>query len=233
MNETRKATQFYQGYVNTANCERVLPMSKFLSEFAFRFHFNGKRDWGNCIDFGGSAGYKTAMLKDVLVVEIDESARKMMKQRGIRCAARIDSVKDGSVDTLYCAHVLEHLESPSEYLKLFHRKLKKDGILIIVLPLELQFTWSPSELDPNGHLYAWIPVNIHTLLHRMGYSVSTSKCTTLPALARVIGLKAYAALIDFSPSRIVLLIIKTILVLLLPSKYRVIGELVVTAKKLK
>ncbi len=45
------------------------------------------------------------------------------------------AIKDQTVDTVFTAAVLEHLENPSEALKEAHRILKKDGLLIITAPL--------------------------------------------------------------------------------------------------
>ena len=43
-------------------------------------------------------------------------------------------VEDNSYDTVYCSHLIEHLENPNEALRNWFRILKKGGYLIIAAP---------------------------------------------------------------------------------------------------
>jgi len=42
--------------------------------------------------------------------------------------------KNNSIDEIYCCHILEHLNDFDKTIKEFHRILKKDGMIIIIVP---------------------------------------------------------------------------------------------------
>ena len=56
---------------------------------------------------------------------------------------------DYSVDLIYSFNVLEHIENDRDYIDLFHKKLKENGILILYLPA---FSCLYSSMDKKvGH----------------------------------------------------------------------------------
>jgi hypothetical protein len=67
------------------------------------------------------------------------------------------------------------LENPTENLKFLYKKLKKDGLLILVLPTERQrYSLLRPELL-NNHLFAWNFDTINNLLFRVGFKVEKNK----------------------------------------------------------
>lgn len=66
---------------------------------------------------------------------------------------------DNSIDVLFSSHVIEHLRSPYDALKEFHRVLKRGGVLLIGVPnpncLFFDFYAISKEQDWSEHLYAW------------------------------------------------------------------------------
>ena len=98
------------------------------SEYAYRFHFNKRNNYGRIIDFGGRIGEKTRRIKNVIVVEVDKEALKFMHENNIKCEDSIDKFDDESLDTIYCSHVLEHLINPSAYLEKFYKKLRRGEV---------------------------------------------------------------------------------------------------------
>jgi len=193
MKETDEAIRKYQGYA----VNRVESMSnvyiKYMQEYVLRIHFNGKADNGKTVDFGGSTGESTRLLKDVLVVEIDQQARDIMNIAGIPNLSNMELISDSSMDTIYSSHVLEHIENPLGQLKEFHRKLKPNGKLILVVPCEGSGLDMES-YDPNGHLFAWNKATIDTLLIRAGFEIESNEYATLGSAARIIGWWMYSKL---------------------------------------
>lgn len=59
------------------------------------------------------------------------------------------AIKDKSVDTVFTAAVLEHLENPCKAIQEAHRILKKDGLLIITAPL----MWHLHDLPRDFYRY--------------------------------------------------------------------------------
>jgi len=232
-NESEIATSKYQGY-GTSTISADEKEFAFLSEYAFHMHFRGRphwrHDWGRVVDFGGRIGERTKLIDNVVVVEIDSVARKWMKEHGRECLESMDTIKDGSIDTLYSSHALEHLENPIDYLRLFARKMKPDGILILAIPYETG-GFEGTATDSNGHLYAWNMITINTLLERAGFTVKSNRYATLAILAKTIGWDAYVALIRNGFMNTVLRLSRTILYQLL--NRRASGELIIMARKSK
>lgn len=156
------------------------------SDYAFNFHFNRRSNWGDCVvDFGGNIGAKTAKILNVTVVEVDKSARKILRQKKIKYKESLDEFEDDSIDTIYCSHVLEHLTNYHDYLDKFHEKLKKGGKLILVLPAENQsFEPNKEDVDSNGHLQTWTFKLIMTSLYNAGFKAIDWKMNmfSLPSL---------------------------------------------------
>ncbi len=152
------------------------------SERAFRFHFDRSSYWGGrVVDFGGSIGAKTRMIRNVTVVEVDKSAQRWMRQNNVKFADSLDCFNDNSVDTIYCSHVLEHLEVPMDYLRSFRRKLKPGGRLIIALPAEEQtFEFRKNMSARTDHLQTWGFLHINRMLERAGFRVKNHKLNVFP-----------------------------------------------------
>lgn len=185
--ETKNATKAYQDYSRRMIQEGV---SNLQRDYSFHIHFQGWRTWGRVLDFGGRIGEKTERIDNVVVIEIDDTARREMKRNGRKCQKRIDTIKNGNVDTIYCSHVLEHLENPLEYLMKFKRKLRQGGNLILVLPYEAN-GFNGKATDGNGHLYAWNMITINTLLERAGFRITSSEYGAFATMGEVLGWEPY------------------------------------------
>jgi predicted SAM-dependent methyltransferase len=99
-------------------------------------------------------------------------------------------------DIVLCRHVLEHLESPLEHLKLMRELIAEDGELFLVLPREGHYDSSFTP-DLNQHLYCWNFRTINNLLQRAGlrpyinrYAYVLGYRALLP-VRRVLGTSAY------------------------------------------
>ncbi len=187
MPESKEAINAYQGYAEKEVLNRQQNLAEhifYTSEFAFRFHFDKQCKQGKTVlDFGGRIGERTRKIENVTVVEIDATARKWMAENGVKCTDSIENFADGTVDTVYCSHVLEHLENPMEYLKTFYSKLGKNGKLILVLPAETQ-TIEPAktQIDSNGHLQTWNFMHIATSLDRAGFKDIECRYIVFPSM---------------------------------------------------
>jgi SAM-dependent methyltransferase len=191
--ETREAHEKYQGY-SASEINLEAREIRFRAEYAYHIHFQKKSDWGHIIDFGGRLGDRTSLIDDTTVVEIDKTAIAHMKANGRRCTESLDTEENGSADTIYCSHVLEHLEDPLAYLRLFARKLKPNGTLIIVIPYETG-GFNGTEADSNGHLYSWNQVTANTMIERAGFLVKANEYATLGLLGKAVGWNTYTAML--------------------------------------
>jgi SAM-dependent methyltransferase len=78
-------------------------------------------------------------------------------------------IKDRSVDTIFSAAVLEHLEEPFEAIKEFNRVLKPNGCVIATIPL----LWHVHE-DPRD-FFRYTNYGIKHLFSKAGFQIETIK----------------------------------------------------------
>jgi SAM-dependent methyltransferase len=125
------------------------------------------------LDFGCAGGAMLAALPGArkIGVELNDVARQSAEQDfGLEVHKALADVPDGIVDVAVSNHTLEHITAPYEALVEIRPKLKPDGRLVLVLPIDdwrALRRWDPTDI--NRHLYTWTPMNIGHLLDEAGY----------------------------------------------------------------
>ncbi len=92
--------------------------------------------------------------------------------RGIEFTSNLDSLTGQQFDFILFSHVLEHLVEPAQALVNLKPLLKKDGVLLLIVP----FDRPGSTYDPthnNHHLYMWDVQSLTELLMACGFKVSS------------------------------------------------------------
>lgn len=124
------------------------------------------------LDFGCGGGF---LLKNLLCghrigIEINPAARDYCNQvNGIKCYESLEFVPDESIDVVISSHCLEHTTNPYELVSILFRRLKKDGKIVLVVPLESRgYHWAPGDI--NNHLYSFSPMNLGNILQGVGFS---------------------------------------------------------------
>jgi len=88
--------------------------------------------------------------------------------------------KDESFDVVFCSHVIEHLRSPYDVLKEFHRILKRGGKLILGIPNPncVYFDFYPLSKDRSwsDHIYSWTQKQAIRFITNCGFSVEKMYC---------------------------------------------------------
>ncbi|MEM3405613.1 MAG: class I SAM-dependent methyltransferase [Candidatus Pacearchaeota archaeon] len=124
------------------------------------------------LEYGCGMGQNIFLIKNQAKgYDISKFALKFCKQKGIKIINNKKFIKNNFYDIILSSHVLEHLENPLNNLKFLNRKLKKGGLLILIIPLEKN---NKSSLNPdlkNYHLYSWTFKTINNLLHKAGFKV--------------------------------------------------------------
>lgn len=82
----------------------------------------------------------------------------------------MEKTRKNTFDVVFLCHSLEHLEKPFESLKLIRSKLKKEGKIIIILPIE-KHKKVDFRLDRNQHLFCWNFRTINNLLIKTGFKI--------------------------------------------------------------
>jgi SAM-dependent methyltransferase len=125
------------------------------------------------LDFGCAGGGMLGSLPGArkIGVEISDVARAAaVRDHGVEAYKSLAEVPDGIVDVVVSNHTLEHLAGPYDALCQLKPKLKPDGLLVLVLPIDdwrAQRRWDAKDI--NRHLYTWTPLNLGNLLDEAGY----------------------------------------------------------------
>ena len=81
--------------------------------------------------YGGMLFKLNKVCKRCVGIEVMSSAIEILKRKNFEIYSNIDQIKNNSVDVITIFQSLELLNDHMKYLKLFHKKLKKRGKLII------------------------------------------------------------------------------------------------------
>ncbi len=127
------------------------------------------------LDFGCGGGTLLASLDCArkLGVEINPVARAEAAAHEIEVHDSLASVPDGVADLVVSNHALEHVSNPLQALRDMRPKLKAQGKLVLVVPIDDwrgQPDFDASDID--HHLYTWTPRLLGNLLAEAGYSVN-------------------------------------------------------------
>lgn len=140
------------------------------------------------LDFGCGTGdfLKIAQQNNWKVngIEPNEKARQIANQKANNSVSGIEQLlkyKTNSFDVITLWHVLEHLSKPEEYISIFKKLLKTNGVLIIAVPnyksYDAQYYknfWAA--YDAPRHLWHFSKLSISKLV--AGYKMKVVK--TLP-----------------------------------------------------
>lgn len=118
------------------------------------------------LDFGcGLGSFLDAVLQDVKGaqgIELQDSCRSALLDRGIACFKSLDELGDNSVDTVFLFHVFEHIEKPIHLLESIGRKLKDGGNIVVEVPSANDFLLKFSSNDAFKNFTLW---SQHLVLH--------------------------------------------------------------------
>lgn len=135
------------------------------------------------IDFGCGGGFLLKEFSAVrkIGIEINASAYPQMIENGIEAYRSIADVPDNVADVIISNHALEHVFHPYEVLCELKSKLKRGGLLIIVVPSEQacnqEYTdnYEYKENDVNHHVYTWTPLTLGNLIKFAGFEIIKSE----------------------------------------------------------
>lgn len=130
------------------------------------------------LDFGCGNGSMAAVLRDhvgsIEGLEVNEKPRKLAQNAfGLTVYDSLESIDDDKwYDAIISNHVLEHVPHPIALLRDLARRLKDNGLIVLMVPIEdyrsrrNQDWQSP---DINHHLYTWAPLQFAHMLRESGF----------------------------------------------------------------
>lgn len=105
--------------------------------------------------------------------DVSEAARARAREAGVIVYDTLESIPREHYTVVVCHHVLEHVASPLDTLRLLRDLLKPNGRLILTVPLEgHKRGLIPRDRDPDHHLYCWTPTTLRNLIAAAGFSVA-------------------------------------------------------------
>lgn len=114
-----------------------------------------KNNANTIVDFGSGNGYLSDLVskqcnKKIDCVEIAENFFANYKNKdNLFLHNSLEDLPDNSIDFIYSSNVLEHIENDVAIVRLFGRKLKNNGVLLLYLPA---FSCLYSSMDKKvGH----------------------------------------------------------------------------------
>jgi SAM-dependent methyltransferase len=97
-------------------------------------------------------------------VESDEDMRKELSDKGITAYAELTDVMGQSFDLVILSHVVEHVETPVDFLKVTSQCLSEGGAIFVEVPNQDDLF----KLDMGLHLAVYNPVAIKKLCESAG-----------------------------------------------------------------
>ncbi len=147
---------------------------KVRAELAIKKYF-GDLSNEKVLDFGCGLGQNIYLIKNSVGYDISKFGVEFCKRKGIATVDDLNKLEDESFDIVFSSHALEHVENPSNTLYLMKRKLKKDGKLILILPVEKHIKRHDFNMAKNQHLYSWTFKTINNLLIKNCFKIVENK----------------------------------------------------------
>ena len=125
------------------------------------------------LDYGCGIGLITGALKNVTYFDVSEFPLNFLKERGRNVIFAKNGIPANRFDYVLSCHSLEHTPDPAGLLRDFLGYVKKEGKLILIIPIENEQNRRPiPTIDPdykNMHLYCWTFQTITNLLVNSGW----------------------------------------------------------------
>lgn len=146
------------------------------AKLAFKWYFSKIKEIDNLkvLEFGGGLGQNVFLLKNRSIYDISKFSLDFCEEKGIPVIREYKKIPNESFNIILSCHCLEHLKNPLENLKFLHKKLKKEGRLILIIP-RLPQRKSKLKPDQNYELYSWTFRTINNLLDSAGFRVVSNR----------------------------------------------------------
>ena len=137
------------------------------------------------LDYGCGAGEFLKHIENdfqTFGFEPNESARNAASKKLSKTSiiADLNLIEDESLDVITLWHVFEHIGNQEDMLKIFHNKLKNNGLLIIAVPnpasndaIRYQEFWAA--YDVPRHLYHFSKKGMENLMNNQNWKIKKIK----------------------------------------------------------
>ena len=126
------------------------------------------------LDYGCGFGQNIYYQRNAIGYDVSKYALQFCRIKGIEVTSALEDIPEQSCDIVFSSHALEHITAPKMALENMYNKLKTNGKLILILPVE-EHGKASFELDENQHLYCWNFQTINNLLISNGFKIEKNK----------------------------------------------------------
>ncbi len=142
---------------------------------SFRKHVDYSKDLV-LVDVGAGISPVTPEAEQTLFMDCSREALKHLEQKGYQ--TKYGDITDlplepDYADVVLCSEVLEHVEDYKTALKEMNRILKKDGTLILTVPVHMKYWGSDDKFV--GHLTRFEPASLRQDLADVGFGIIEEK----------------------------------------------------------
>jgi len=167
--------EFYKGASGQRYFSRFPEPHSDISGLCFQEKTRDFINWKDkVLEFGAGTGANLLQLQvaERACYDVSEVARATLSQAGLTLYDNPECIPRAYWSVVICHHVLEHVASPLEVLRLLHELVSQSGKLILTVPREgHQRRLVAKERDPDHHLYCWNPTTLRNLIEEAGFSV--------------------------------------------------------------
>jgi SAM-dependent methyltransferase len=159
-------------YTGISNLE-VMREAENYNRFLIDLVLSEARVGDAIVDFGAGAGTfalpVAASGKQVTCVEPDATLSQHLSDQGLTVLPDLDRVGDQSVDYIYSLNVLEHIADDAAITRLWYRKLRPGGKLLVYVPA---FDVLFSSMDRKvGHHRRYRMHGLRDMLVKAGFDI--------------------------------------------------------------
>jgi SAM-dependent methyltransferase len=129
---------------------------------------------GLVVDFGaGNGTFAKRIAADghnVICIETDPILISDLEKAGLKVMDSLDAIPDSSVDFLYSLNVLEHIAEDFGVSKLWFRKLRPGGSIVVFVPA-FQFLYTSMDRKV-GHERRYTRKSLNSVIMNAGFNVN-------------------------------------------------------------
>jgi len=123
---------------------------------------------GKALDVGCGLGELLELYKNSYGVDSNPFVVEYCKSKKLKCFlgnAYKTPFRNGMFNTVICSHLIEHLDKPSVAFKEFKRVLRKNGLLIIIVPNKKGYQ------RDKTHVKYWNEKNLTGILKKFNFKI--------------------------------------------------------------
>ncbi len=175
-NSVNEVAGYYSGIAGSAYSSWQRRLSRRMGPIVARKFLPYVDSTKVVLDFGCGDGSVLEALpaRRRLAVEPNPASRNVHNAALLESQESLFTVPERSIDVAISNHALEHCLAPLSALAQIREKVKPNGKLVLIVPIDdwrRQRTYDTR--DVNHHLYTWTPQLLGNLLHEAGFQVET------------------------------------------------------------